>query len=160
MMFKKGSFEIDTTFYPVAIKYNPYFGDAFWNNLHLVALDIETGQVIWDRPAKPLPGISIVSLVAAEGKLVLQTSNNGVFAVYVFNADTGEMEWRSNYQWETDHHGKHLSRPLVVKGRMYLRPLTIDLKNGDVLRARGGHEGVRHGVVVEGAVACGPRSSP
>ena len=108
-------------------------GDAFWNNLHLVALDIETGQVIWERHAKPLPGISIVSLVAAEGKLVLQTSNNGVFAVYVFNADTGEMEWRSNYQWETDHHGKHLSRPLVVKGRMYLRPLTIDLKNGDVL---------------------------
>merc|ERR1712036_116976 len=32
MMFKKGSFEIDTTFYPVAIKYNPYFGNAFWNS--------------------------------------------------------------------------------------------------------------------------------
>jgi len=32
MMFKKGSFEIDATFHPVAIKYNPYFGDAFWNS--------------------------------------------------------------------------------------------------------------------------------
>lgn len=32
MMFKKGSFEIDTVFHPVAIKYNPYFGDAFWNS--------------------------------------------------------------------------------------------------------------------------------
>lgn len=32
MMFKKGCFEIDTTIHPVAIKYDPRFGDAFWNS--------------------------------------------------------------------------------------------------------------------------------
>ncbi|XP_078515008.1 glycerol-3-phosphate acyltransferase 3-like [Lissotriton helveticus] len=32
MMFKKGSFEIGGTIYPVAIKYGPQFGDAFWNS--------------------------------------------------------------------------------------------------------------------------------
>uniref|UniRef100_A0A8C5HXG9 Phospholipid/glycerol acyltransferase domain-containing protein n=1 Tax=Gouania willdenowi TaxID=441366 RepID=A0A8C5HXG9_GOUWI len=32
MMFKKGSFEIRATVYPVAIKYDPRFGDAFWNS--------------------------------------------------------------------------------------------------------------------------------
>ncbi|XP_034261422.1 glycerol-3-phosphate acyltransferase 4 isoform X1 [Pantherophis guttatus] len=32
MMFKKGSFEIDATVYPVAIKYDPQFGDAFFNS--------------------------------------------------------------------------------------------------------------------------------
>uniref|UniRef100_A0A6Q2Z0N7 Phospholipid/glycerol acyltransferase domain-containing protein n=1 Tax=Esox lucius TaxID=8010 RepID=A0A6Q2Z0N7_ESOLU len=32
MMFKKGSFEIGSTVYPVAIKYDPRFGDAFWNS--------------------------------------------------------------------------------------------------------------------------------
>ena len=33
MMFKKGSFEIDeATIYPVAIKYDNRFGDAFWNS--------------------------------------------------------------------------------------------------------------------------------
>lgn len=31
-MFKKGSFEIEGTIYPVAIKYDPQFGDAFWNS--------------------------------------------------------------------------------------------------------------------------------
>ncbi|TNN27440.1 Glycerol-3-phosphate acyltransferase 3 [Liparis tanakae] len=31
-MFKKGSFEIGATIYPVAIKYDPKFGDAFWNS--------------------------------------------------------------------------------------------------------------------------------
>ncbi|XP_054248311.1 glycerol-3-phosphate acyltransferase 3 [Indicator indicator] len=32
MMFKKGSFEIGGTIYPVAMKYDPQFGDAFWNS--------------------------------------------------------------------------------------------------------------------------------
>ncbi|XP_060707537.1 glycerol-3-phosphate acyltransferase 3 [Hemiscyllium ocellatum] len=32
MMFKKGSFEVGGTIYPVAIKYDPQFGDAFWNS--------------------------------------------------------------------------------------------------------------------------------
>nr|XP_021202972.1 glycerol-3-phosphate acyltransferase 3 isoform X4 [Bombyx mori] len=32
MQFKKGSFEVGGTVYPVAIKYDPRFGDAFWNS--------------------------------------------------------------------------------------------------------------------------------
>ncbi|XP_076466356.1 glycerol-3-phosphate acyltransferase 4-like isoform X2 [Babylonia areolata] len=32
MMFKKGSFEVSTTIYPVAIKYDMRFGDAFWDS--------------------------------------------------------------------------------------------------------------------------------
>ncbi|XP_018051128.1 PREDICTED: glycerol-3-phosphate acyltransferase 3 isoform X3 [Atta colombica] len=32
MQFKKGSFEVDSIVYPVAIKYDPRFGDAFWNS--------------------------------------------------------------------------------------------------------------------------------
>ncbi|XP_055547562.1 glycerol-3-phosphate acyltransferase 4 isoform X3 [Wyeomyia smithii] len=32
MQFKKGSFEVGGTIYPVAIKYDARFGDAFWNS--------------------------------------------------------------------------------------------------------------------------------
>lgn len=32
MMFKKGSFEVGGIIYPVAIKYDPRFGDPFWNS--------------------------------------------------------------------------------------------------------------------------------
>jgi len=32
MMFKKGSFNIPTTFHPIAVKYNAIFADAFWNS--------------------------------------------------------------------------------------------------------------------------------
>ena len=32
MQFKKGSFEVGGVIYPEAIKYDPKFGDAFWNS--------------------------------------------------------------------------------------------------------------------------------
>ena len=32
MQFKKGSFEVGGVIYPVAIKYDHKFGDAFWNS--------------------------------------------------------------------------------------------------------------------------------
>ncbi|XP_045581785.1 glycerol-3-phosphate acyltransferase 3 isoform X2 [Procambarus clarkii] len=32
MQFKKGTFEVGGVIYPVAIKYDPRFGDAFWNS--------------------------------------------------------------------------------------------------------------------------------
>ncbi|KAK2713077.1 hypothetical protein QYM36_011687, partial [Artemia franciscana] len=32
MQFKKGSFEVGGTIYPVAIKYDARFGNAFWNS--------------------------------------------------------------------------------------------------------------------------------
>merc|ERR1712113_293248 len=32
MQFKKGSFEVGGIIYPVAIKYDSKFGDAFWNS--------------------------------------------------------------------------------------------------------------------------------
>lgn len=117
-------------------------GDAFWNSMRLVALDLNTGEPRWERNAKPEPGTSLVALVAAEGKLILQTSFVGKFAVYVMNQRTGKIEWRSTFDWETDHHGKHLSRPLVVDGSIYLRPLTIDLATGDVTATAfpGGHQ--------------------
>ncbi|KAI6201954.1 Phospholipid glycerol acyltransferase domain containing protein [Aphelenchoides besseyi] len=44
MMFKKGSFEISDTVYPIAMKYDNRLGDAFWNSsqesyfMHLVSM--------------------------------------------------------------------------------------------------------------------------
>lgn len=39
MQFKKGSFEICQTIYPVAVKYDPRFGDPFWNSSKQGALE-------------------------------------------------------------------------------------------------------------------------
>ena len=108
-------------------------GPDFWDHLHLVTLELDTGRQLWETPAKPMEGESAFYLVAAGESLLMQTSKGGAFAVYAIDAATGQMRWRGRYEWEADHHGKHLSRPAVVEGKVYLRPLTLDLAGGEVL---------------------------
>ncbi|MBX3420770.1 MAG: PQQ-binding-like beta-propeller repeat protein [Pirellulaceae bacterium] len=107
--------------------------DAFWANLHLVALDAQSGSTLWDVPAQPIDGRIAVYLASSAGKLVLVTSKDGAFSAYALDAASGKQLWRGQYTWEADHHGKHLSRPAIVDGQIYLRPLTLDLHTGKVL---------------------------
>uniref|UniRef100_A0A2K6B7E6 Phospholipid/glycerol acyltransferase domain-containing protein n=1 Tax=Macaca nemestrina TaxID=9545 RepID=A0A2K6B7E6_MACNE len=46
MMFKKGSFEIGATVYPLAIKYDHQFGDAFWNRMMMYLRQMMTSWAI------------------------------------------------------------------------------------------------------------------
>ncbi len=108
-------------------------GDAFWQDLFVVSLDVSSGKMNWETPALPMPGVSAVYGVVAENKYLLQSSQSGNFAMYALDCDSGKMIWRGKYDWEADHHGKHLSRPAVVGGKVYMRPLTLDLENGNVL---------------------------
>ncbi|CAB3222426.1 unnamed protein product [Arctia plantaginis] len=86
MQFKKGSFEVGGTIFPVAIKYDPRFGEAFWNSsrfgmLHYL-LNMMTSWAIvcdvWYLPAMTrAPGESAVdfanrvkAVIARRGGLV------------------------------------------------------------------------------------------
>lgn len=53
MMFKKGCFEVGGTIYPVAIKYDPRFGDPFWNSskqgyMHYLMMMMTSWAVVCD----------------------------------------------------------------------------------------------------------------
>lgn len=53
MMFKKGSFEVGGTIYPVAIKYDSKFGDAFWNSnqqgyMHYLLMMMTSWAIVCD----------------------------------------------------------------------------------------------------------------
>ncbi|XP_050458351.1 glycerol-3-phosphate acyltransferase 3 isoform X1 [Cataglyphis hispanica] len=53
MQFKKGSFEVDSVIYPVAIKYDPRFGDAFWNSsrysmIHYLYMMMSSWAIVCD----------------------------------------------------------------------------------------------------------------
>uniref|UniRef100_A0A1B6JYC1 Phospholipid/glycerol acyltransferase domain-containing protein n=2 Tax=Homalodisca liturata TaxID=320908 RepID=A0A1B6JYC1_9HEMI len=53
MQFKKGSFEVGGVIYPVAIKYDPRFGDAFWNSsrssmIHYLYLMMSSWAIVCD----------------------------------------------------------------------------------------------------------------
>lgn len=108
-------------------------GDELWDNLFIVALDKHTGQMLWESPAKPLAGVSAMYGVSSKDQYLLETSAGGEFAVYSLALDSGEMQWRGKYGWESDNHGKHLSRPAIVGDKIFLRPLTLDRTSGKVL---------------------------
>lgn len=112
---------------------------CLWEDLHLVCLDLERGTVRWERSAKPMAGTAAFYMLYGEGRLVLSSSQQGAsgtpgggsFALYTFDAATGESLWRKKLAWETDHHGKHLSRPAIVEGEVIVRPAVLDLASGD-----------------------------
>ncbi|XP_064600186.1 glycerol-3-phosphate acyltransferase 4-like isoform X2 [Liolophura sinensis] len=86
MMFKKGSFEVGGKIYPVAIKYDPLFGDAFWNSSkqsmvrHLINIMTSWALVcdVWYLPPQEKqPGEDAIqfanrvkALIASKGGLV------------------------------------------------------------------------------------------
>lgn len=108
-------------------------GDALWQDQHLVALDARTGEPAWERPIAVIPGISAFYLAASGDKLVIVSSQGGRFGVYGYDAADGGLLWARELPWEVDHHGKHLSRPAIVNGRVIIRPYVLDLASGQDL---------------------------
>ena len=119
-----------------------FSGSGLFDDLHMVALNLKDGSLKWQRQAKPLPGDVAVWLSAAEGRLIMVTSHKnpkvgeqgGEFAVYSFDAKDASSQWRRKFTWEVDHHGKALSRPTIVGGHLYLRPVVLAMKDGELLR--------------------------
>ncbi len=115
-------------------------GSELWKDLWLVALDARTGDLLWEREARPLPGNVAIYLALGEGTVVLMTSGHhpdptsgalvGEYAVYAFDLADGKSRWRKKFAWEADHHGKHLSRPAIVGGNLIVRPMVFELADG------------------------------
>jgi outer membrane protein assembly factor BamB len=103
---------------------------SLWNRLDLVALEASTGTEQWRREARPMAGKVAFYLAASDGHLVLMSSADGEFALYVLRCSDGQSLWRKKFAWEVDHHGKHLSRPAIVGGKIYVRPLVFKLASG------------------------------
>jgi len=117
----------------LALKRGRVHEAGLWADLHLVCLDLGTGKVRWDVPARPMPGTVAFYLAHSEGRLVMVSSDAGNFAVYTLDGESGEALWHKKFAWEADHHGKHLSRPLIVGGEIFIRPLVLTLATGDEL---------------------------
>ncbi|XP_029411196.1 glycerol-3-phosphate acyltransferase 3 isoform X2 [Nannospalax galili] len=111
MMFKKGSFEIGGTIYPVAMKYNPQFGDAFWNsskyNMVSYLLRIMTSWAIvcdvWYMPPMTIEegedavhfANRVKSAIAVQGGLTELPWDGGLKRAKV--KDTYKEEQQKNY---------------------------------------------------------------
>lgn len=115
---------------------------AAWDSLELVAVDRKTGK---EHYRTPLPGIDLttsLSVTASEDWLIVSGSAQGRFEVLGIKQQDGSQWWRRKIPWEADHHGKHLSRPAIANGKVFLRPVVLQLATGetlDALKFPGGH---------------------
>ncbi len=101
-----------------------------WQDQHLVALDVDSGARLWEKPIDTHDGVVVFYLAARAGKIAIVSSGGGRYHSYVHDGDTGEPLWDAGFGWAKGHHGEHMARPAIVGSSLYVRPLVYDLATG------------------------------
>ncbi|HJN19152.1 MAG TPA: PQQ-binding-like beta-propeller repeat protein, partial [Armatimonadota bacterium] len=118
-----------------------------WQDLHLVALDVQTGEKQWEVPLDVSPGNSVFYIAYAEQTaLVVSSPHVMTYSMYAFDTANGDLRWagESGYRPDrnTDNHGGHMQHPVIIGGRIYQDPYDYDLKTGQkgsITITRDGH---------------------
>ena len=107
------------------------FYDELWGDLWLVALDADTGSVVWQKSISPAAGIVVFNLIYANEALILESSsvspNN--YYLYAYNATNGNFKWQDSFGWSGDH-GVHTQRPVVRNSYFYLKSYRYNINTG------------------------------
>ncbi len=109
-----------------------------WDEMVLVALDLATGEKLWDVPLTTAPGSVVFYLAHCDGKLILMASDvaDGKYHTYCFDAADGSARWDAHFDWMSDNHGGHMSHVAVGAGKVFVRPRVLDLETGRLLGLR------------------------
>ncbi|MHC4245021.1 MAG: chitobiase/beta-hexosaminidase C-terminal domain-containing protein, partial [Planctomycetota bacterium] len=113
-------------------------------NLFIVALDVETGVKIWQRPFQ-FPYEHIMFLNYAENTLLFTGTYNKDnlvnYGLFAFAADTGEKKWQTDYIGLNSagtkpfgtggEHGEQWQHPVINGQTLYSRPYAFDLHTGE-----------------------------
>lgn len=124
-------------------------------DLFIVALDLETGEKVWERPVD-LPFEHIMFINFADNTVLLSGTYNvdnfvhyGLFALA---GDTGREKWRTDYLGMNVNgdkpfgtggsHGEQWQHPIINGTTIYSKPYAYDLHTGEkkeYIFYRGGH---------------------
>jgi len=103
-----------------------------WEDQYLVALDLKSGNVVWERELDTVDGIVVFFMAFGGDKLVIVSSADKYYNVYGHSAVDGEVVWNQRFQWPEgkSDHGKAMSRPAIVGNNVYVRPHVLELDTG------------------------------
>ena len=150
-----------------------------WKDIYTVCLDANTGKIIWEKPfPKTLlktdkKGFIQVSYGAMTSKGFLVTlsegdtdeqgkhTGKGIFSYHYFDLANGKLNFQSQTNWRINHHGAHISHPVVYEDRVYTDPTGISLPDGKVLDHKFGPRegcsavvGTTYGLLLRGINRC------
>jgi len=106
-----------------------------WQQQFLVALDLRTGNKLWEKPLETVPGNVAFYLAAGDDALVINASTDKKYEVTTYAMADGKSRWSQTFSWfeNKGDHGKAIQRPAIVGGRVYVRPKVLDLNSGEIL---------------------------
>jgi len=107
-----------------------------WKDLVLVALDRQGGQVAWEKPIQPWAGSVVFYLGYTDDPgptLVLASSGFFLYALYAYDARTGDDLWSAFHPWPGQDHGDHMQHAALVDGMACLYPRCYRIGDGQTL---------------------------
>lgn len=106
------------------------------DNTHLVALDLASGNVVWERPVN-LPYTEMMYLSYADDiVLTVGSYNQGsdcYYGIFAYDAGSGQPKWEDRYDsgfGPGGSHGEQWQHPVILGGRLVSRPYDYDLQSG------------------------------
>ena len=99
----------------------------------LVALDVTSGNKMWEVPFEGRPALFVHYLMYADEKLV-SLSSSGRWDMYTFAATDGSPLWEHQAPLIRDNHGGGMQHPAIIGKRIYAEPCLLDLDTGQVFK--------------------------
>lgn len=121
-----------------------------WLDLTTVCLDASTGDLLWEKPGLKTTYLTEkIGFVQAAYGIATDTGflamlsegtvnpegayqKKGEFLCTLYEHD-GEVKWQMGSPWKEDHHGIHITHPVVTEDKVYLAPQVHDLATGEYL---------------------------
>jgi outer membrane protein assembly factor BamB len=128
-----------------------------WSEQFLVALDLETGKKLWERPIDTEDG-TVTFYLQVTADAILITASNTQYHLYAFAPGDGEPMWQRSNPWPNDHHSGHIQHPVILDSTVYLQPNGYDLLSGEIVTTKVGSRsgchtyiGARDALIFRGA---------
>jgi len=102
-------------------------------NQFLVALELKTGNKLWERKYDFRSFSQVFYLSLSAGVLVAAGTSSHYHA-HGFEASTGQPKWQHSHAVTKNHHGGAMQHPVILDGVVYLELKGLDLQSGKLLR--------------------------
>ena len=141
----------------------------------LVALDLRTGQKLWERPVDCSKATRMLYLAYGNKTLTVVGSSAKDYHLWAFDTQSpspppggepravelgGTQLWEQHYPMARDHHGGGVQHPLIVGKVLYSEKRSFDLRTGNPLRTDlPERRGCWLGMIPSGGLVLAPETS-
>ncbi len=110
-------------------------GKELYQDLYLVALNQESGSLLWEKPVHFGSQPTVLYLCYANNTLVVQSSlpDDKTYNLFVYEAADGAELWQRKYPWRRSDHGHHVQHPVIAGNRLVAQPEFFELRTGKKL---------------------------